>query len=102
MVLRQEVLRVNKKYLKEMGMNLSEKDIIETDLLSTLDEENKKSLYGSCHMGRNRIAFFDNLLRPVVPLTGAHIEILRIYVTIPIGGAKWIFKFSRMKKIYRC
>ena len=37
-----EVLRVNKKYLREMGMNLTEKDIIETDLLSTLDEENKK------------------------------------------------------------
>lgn len=37
-----EVLRVNKKYLKEMGMNLTEKDIIETDLLSTFDEENQK------------------------------------------------------------
>lgn len=37
-----EVLRVNKKYLREMGMNLSEKDIIETDLLSTFDEENKQ------------------------------------------------------------
>ncbi len=38
---RLEVLRVNKKYLREMGMNLTEKDIIETDLLSTLDEENR-------------------------------------------------------------
>ena len=37
-----EVLRVNKKYLKEMGMNLTEKEIIETDLLSTFDEENKQ------------------------------------------------------------
>ncbi len=37
-----EILRVNKKYLREFGMNLTEKDIIETDLLSTLDEENKK------------------------------------------------------------
>jgi len=37
-----EVLRVNKKYLREMGMNLTEKDIIETDLLSTFDEENKQ------------------------------------------------------------
>ena len=37
-----EVLRVNKKYLREMGMNLSEKDVIETDLLSTLDDENKQ------------------------------------------------------------
>ena len=39
---RLEILRVNKKYLREMGMNLTEKDIIETDLLATLDEENKK------------------------------------------------------------
>lgn len=37
-----EVLRVNKKYLREMGMNLTEKDIIETDLLTTLDEKNKQ------------------------------------------------------------
>ena len=37
-----EVLRVNKKYLREMGMNLTEKDIIETDLLTTFDEENRK------------------------------------------------------------
>jgi len=36
------VLRVNKKYLREMGMNLTEKDVIETDLLSTFDEENRK------------------------------------------------------------
>lgn len=37
-----EVLRVNKKYLREMGMNLTEKDIIESDLLSTFDDENRK------------------------------------------------------------
>ena len=37
-----EVLRVNKKYLREMGMNLTEKDIIETDLLATFDEKNRK------------------------------------------------------------
>jgi len=37
-----EVLRVNKKYLKEMGTEQSEKDIIETDLLDTFDEENKQ------------------------------------------------------------
>ena len=37
-----EVLRVNKKYLREMGMNLTEKDVIESDLLSCFDEENKK------------------------------------------------------------
>ncbi len=39
---RLEILRVNKKYLREMGMNLTEKDVIETDLLSAFDEENKK------------------------------------------------------------
>lgn len=37
-----EVLRVNKKYLREMGMNLTEKDVIETELLSTLDDDNRK------------------------------------------------------------
>lgn len=37
-----EVLRVNKKYLKEVGINISEKDIIGMDLLSTFDEKNKK------------------------------------------------------------
>ena len=38
-----EILRVNKKYLREIGMNLTEKDIIEMDLFSTFDEENKQS-----------------------------------------------------------
>ncbi len=37
-----EILRVNKKYLKELGMNLSEKDLIETDPFSFFDEENGK------------------------------------------------------------
>ena len=37
-----EVLRVNKKYLREMGMNMTEKEVIETDMLSTFDEENRK------------------------------------------------------------
>lgn len=46
---RLEVLRVNKKYLREMGMNLSEKDVIETDLLSTLDEENRKIYIDMLH-----------------------------------------------------
>jgi len=39
---RLEVLRVNKKYLREMGMNLTEKDIIEKDLFASFDEENKQ------------------------------------------------------------
>lgn len=37
-----EILRVNKKYLREIGGNLTEKDIIETDLFSTFDEANKQ------------------------------------------------------------
>ena len=37
-----EILRVNKKYLRELGMNLSEKDLIETDPFSFFDEENGK------------------------------------------------------------
>ncbi|MBQ8800551.1 MAG: bifunctional diguanylate cyclase/phosphodiesterase [Lachnospiraceae bacterium] len=38
-----EILRVNKKYLRELGMNLSEKDLIETDPMSFFDEENGKT-----------------------------------------------------------
>lgn len=37
---RAEILRVNKKYLRELGMNLSEKDLIETDPFTFFDEEN--------------------------------------------------------------
>lgn len=37
-----ELLRINQKYLKEICMNLSEKDLIESDFLSFFDEENKK------------------------------------------------------------
>ena len=44
-----EVLRVNKKYLREMGMNLTEKDIIENDMLATFDEENKKIYLDTLH-----------------------------------------------------
>lgn len=35
-----EILRVNKKYLKELGMNLSEKELIESDPFTFFDEEN--------------------------------------------------------------
>lgn len=38
-----EILRVNKKYLSELGMNLTEKELIETNLLTLFDEENKKT-----------------------------------------------------------
>lgn len=37
-----EILRVNKKYLRELGMNLSEKELIETDPFTFFDEENGK------------------------------------------------------------
>ena len=37
-----EILRVNQKYLQELGMNLSEKDIIDTYLAEVLDEESKR------------------------------------------------------------
>ena len=36
-----EILRVNEKYLRELCMNLSEKEIIESDLMEMLDEENR-------------------------------------------------------------
>lgn len=36
------VSRVNKKYLKELGMNLSEKDVIAGDMLAQMDEEDRR------------------------------------------------------------
>ncbi len=36
-----DILRVNKKYLHELGMNLSERDIIHRDPMETLDEVNR-------------------------------------------------------------
>lgn len=35
-----EILRVNKKYLRELGMNLSERELIEADPFTFFDEEN--------------------------------------------------------------
>lgn len=37
------VTRVNKKYLKELGMNMSEKDVIAGDMLAQMDEEDQKT-----------------------------------------------------------
>lgn len=42
-----EILRVNQKYLREMGMNMSEKELVNLDPLRTLDAENK-DIYLSC------------------------------------------------------
>ena len=39
-----EILRVNKKYLLEIGMNLSEKELIQQDFMAGLDEANR-SIY---------------------------------------------------------
>ncbi len=36
-----ELLRVNKKYLQELGMNLSEKELIQSDPLAMMDPENQ-------------------------------------------------------------
>lgn len=37
-----EILRVNKKYLQELGMNFSEKEVIDADPMLFFDETNKK------------------------------------------------------------
>ncbi len=37
-----EILRVNKKYLQELGMNLSEKDLIESDPMAVMDDQNQE------------------------------------------------------------
>lgn len=38
-----ELLRVNQKYLQELGMNLSEKDLVELDLLDSLEEDSRQT-----------------------------------------------------------
>ncbi|MBQ7920537.1 MAG: bifunctional diguanylate cyclase/phosphodiesterase [Lachnospiraceae bacterium] len=38
-----ELSRVNTKYLQEIGMNLSEKEMLESDFLSFMDEDNQKT-----------------------------------------------------------
>ncbi len=40
-----EMLRVNKKYLQELGMNLSEKEIICSDFLAMMDDANQKHFF---------------------------------------------------------
>ena len=45
-----EILRVNKKYLRELGMNLSEKDLIETDPFTFFDEENGRIYCEALHL----------------------------------------------------
>ncbi|MBQ7776802.1 MAG: bifunctional diguanylate cyclase/phosphodiesterase [Lachnospiraceae bacterium] len=40
-----EMLRVNKKYLQELGMKLSEKDLLDSDPMRFFDEENKQIYY---------------------------------------------------------
>lgn len=37
-----EILRVNQKYLKEIGMNLTEKEIVKNDPLAVFDDNNKQ------------------------------------------------------------
>jgi diguanylate cyclase (GGDEF)-like protein len=37
-----EILRVNKKYLQEIGMNITEQDLISTNLYNVFDEENRE------------------------------------------------------------
>ena len=38
-----EILRVNEKYVEELGMNQTEKELIESDPLSVFDEENRSA-----------------------------------------------------------
>jgi len=42
-----EILRVNQKFIREMGMNLSEKELISLNPLKTLDSTNK-AIYMAC------------------------------------------------------
>ncbi len=37
-----EILRVNKKYIREIGMNMVEQEILESDLFSGMDEKNRQ------------------------------------------------------------
>lgn len=42
-----EVLRVNQKYLQELGMNLSEKDLVDEDPMRFFDEGNKRVYFNT-------------------------------------------------------
>ena len=46
---RMEVLRVNKKYVKELGMNMTENDILKSDPWSIFNESNKKIFEDTIH-----------------------------------------------------
>jgi len=37
-----DILRINQKYMKEIGMNMTEKEILCSDPISSLDEDNRK------------------------------------------------------------
>ncbi len=37
-----DILRINQKYMKEIGMNMTEKEVLCSDPMSTLDEDNRK------------------------------------------------------------
>lgn len=44
-----EMLRVNKKYMKELGMNMDEQEALRTDLLKTLDIDNRRIYEETLH-----------------------------------------------------
>lgn len=44
-----ELLRVNRKYLEELGMNLSEKELIEGDAWAPFDEQNRRVYLSMLH-----------------------------------------------------
>ena len=48
-----QIQRVNKKYMIEIGTALSEKEIIETDPLTFLDEENKQRIISVIQLAIN-------------------------------------------------
>lgn len=70
-----EFIRVNEKYLKELSMNLTEKDIIRTKFLEVFDDTNKK-------------IFTDTLKRAITTMDEQECETWRTYSSACCGNEK--------------
>ena len=83
-----EILRVNRKYLQEVGMNLSEKDFLASDAFSVFDEE-------------NRSVYVEMLDEAILTMEEQECETWRHYRSGVCGEAKICIR-SNVRMIGRC
>lgn len=72
---RVELLRLNRKYIHEICMNITERDLLELDILDVMDEENKK-------------VFLDTVLRAIRSGEEEECETWRDYTSTCCGDDK--------------